>query len=755
MSTDMETYICNIKAITQSPVNGKVIKLLKYMMNVSDVTLHVDVDSVPVKITTDFNNYCLGETVLNIINLNDFNMSMVFKNKDPKTILNEISKTNEQCKVILQKPITDPFHIYQKIEEYTKYSLNYFDLEKEFIKLTNIDKTQNISKIPRELLLSPTQIAHLIINEVKKVNRNKNYDHYVIPDATNPSSLTIRIKFNPSTDAGKLFQKINKACGYDYMEMKLQLDPKAHPFMPPKLEYIKPKIKIPLLLSLINVDVLKLENWNPTITLEYLITNLSTQLEPIITEYIHDTLASSYNDFEYSMTRLIALTKECATDKQLIKICVPKQITTIVQESPWKSGTGYGTDTTKMKKWDVKMYIKEQELHKEEITNCLQKINSMIPDISSESIKESVLITYLINQLKGMNMLELEKNSDMFCQIFNILANMMSKSLEQTIINDIASPLKCIHDDLSILFKTSPQSLSNQLLLQIYCTSSWYVEQYKLIDTPIQVHFTTNVSHMDEYCQVMKPLQFGSYVLPHNHRYINHSSVKPEQKALMRILSEISSFKTGLPLNWESSIWVRVPKDNINLFSFLISGPKDTPYENGLFEFHAYLPSDYPTGVPQVLIHTTGNCTVRFNPNLYDSGKVCLSLLGTWSGQEGETWNPKTSTFLQVMVSIQSLILIENPYFNEPGYERHMNTESGKQHSTNYNDGLYHHTIKLAMTNMITSPPNGFEDVVKNHFRLKKEEIMNTTQKWVTQSKKHTPQLTQNRKELIELLSAL
>ena len=67
---------------------------------------------------------------------------------------------------------------------------------------------------------------------------------------------------------------------------------------------------------------------------------------------------------------------------------------------------------------------------------------------------------------------------------------------------------------------------------------------------------------------------------------------------------------------------------------------------------------------------TTGGGTVRFNPNLYNCGKVCLSLLGTWSGQDGETWNKDTSTFLQVLVSIQSLILVEDPYFNEPGWER-------------------------------------------------------------------------------------
>ena len=84
--------------------------------------------------------------------------------------------------------------------------------------------------------------------------------------------------------------------------------------------------------------------------------------------------------------------------------------------------------------------------------------------------------------------------------------------------------------------------------------------------------------------------------------------------------------------------------------------------ENGLFEFHAYFPPTYPNEVPRVLLKTTGNGTVRFNPNLYANGKVCLSLLGTWSGHESEKWNPKTSTFLQVLISIQSLILVEQPY---------------------------------------------------------------------------------------------
>ena len=67
------------------------------------------------------------------------------------------------------------------------------------------------------------------------------------------------------------------------------------------------------------------------------------------------------------------------------------------------------------------------------------------------------------------------------------------------------------------------------------------------------------------------------------------------------------------------------------MLSFIITGPKDTPYHNGIFEFHAYLPDGYPSTVPEVLLCTTNGGTFRFNPNLYANGKVCLSLLGTWT----------------------------------------------------------------------------------------------------------------------------
>ena len=43
------------------------------------------------------------------------------------------------------------------------------------------------------------------------------------------------------------------------------------------------------------------------------------------------------------------------------------------------------------------------------------------------------------------------------------------------------------------------------------------------------------------------------------------------------------------------------------------------------------MPSDYPKTSPFVKFETIDG-RVRFNPNLYTAGKVCLSILGTWSG---------------------------------------------------------------------------------------------------------------------------
>ncbi len=49
-------------------------------------------------------------------------------------------------------------------------------------------------------------------------------------------------------------------------------------------------------------------------------------------------------------------------------------------------------------------------------------------------------------------------------------------------------------------------------------------------------------------------------------------------------------------------------------------------------EFDVKMPKEYPIKSPQVRAITTNSGRTRFNPNIYNEGKVCLSILGTWRG---------------------------------------------------------------------------------------------------------------------------
>lgn len=107
--------------------------------------------------------------------------------------------------------------------------------------------------------------------------------------------------------------------------------------------------------------------------------------------------------------------------------------------------------------------------------------------------------------------------------------------------------------------------------------------------------------------------------------------------------------------------------DNVRNVRALIIGPPDTPYEFGFFEFDFTFPEEYPIVSPKVKAITTGRGRLRFNPNIYACGKICLSILGTWRGESGEQWS--TAQGLEsILVSIQSL-LSSDPYSNEPGFE--------------------------------------------------------------------------------------
>ncbi|KAF8529120.1 ubiquitin conjugating enzyme family protein [Hysterangium stoloniferum] len=197
-------------------------------------------------------------------------------------------------------------------------------------------------------------------------------------------------------------------------------------------------------------------------------------------------------------------------------------------------------------------------------------------------------------------------------------------------------------------------------------------------------------------------------------------------KRSLAIAKELAVLTTNLPVAWDSSVFLRVDETRVDIIKCLITGPEGTPYYNGCYLFDIFLGPSYNQTPPSVKYMTTAGGKYRFNPNLYADGKVCLSLLGTWAGPG---WISGKSTLLQVLISIQSMILCEEPYLNEPGWAN----SAGTPQSIAYSANIRRMVVNTAMLGMLKNPPEPFGDVIRTHFRLKSRSIRDQLDCWLGQ----------------------
>ena len=170
--------------------------------------------------------------------------------------------------------------------------------------------------------------------------------------------------------------------------------------------------------------------------------------------------------------------------------------------------------------------------------------------------------------------------------------------------------------------------------------------------------------------------------------------------AVKRIHSDVRDYLRSKSLN-EQGIFCTFDDDDMFHIKAMIVGPEDTPYSYGYYFFDMHFPKDYPHKPPKVSYETRcGN--IRFHPNLYASSKVCLSILGTWSGPG---WT-SAQTLSSVLLTIQSL-LVKDPLTNEPGFE-HRKPHTERRHA-DYETMVTFENYKIAILKMLHEPPKGFE----------------------------------------------
>lgn len=186
---------------------------------------------------------------------------------------------------------------------------------------------------------------------------------------------------------------------------------------------------------------------------------------------------------------------------------------------------------------------------------------------------------------------------------------------------------------------------------------------------------------------------------------------------ITRLLRDVKGIMKN-PLT-ENGIYYIHDDDDILKGYALIIGPSETPYFSGNYFFEINYPANYPHSPPHVTYCTNGD-NIRFNPNLYKCGKVCVSILNTW---RGEQWT-SCQTISTLLLTLCTL-LCENPLLNEPGVT--------KTHPdfANYTKIIEYKNVEIAILKMINKIPgvypekfNIFYSMVKDNFIKNKDVIL-------------------------------
>ncbi len=178
-------------------------------------------------------------------------------------------------------------------------------------------------------------------------------------------------------------------------------------------------------------------------------------------------------------------------------------------------------------------------------------------------------------------------------------------------------------------------------------------------------------------------------------------------RALKRISKEIQDLHKDAKDLAENGVYTYVNDENMKEIYALFIGREKTPYHHGFYFIKFTYPDDYPMSPPKAFYATQGVLSgnqglVRFNPNLYVCGKVCLSMLNTW---QGPGWVP-TNTIINVFMAIQALVLHEVPLHNEPGYTNHPVKDPIVQ---GYNRLIEYANYNIGIYEMLNQQPKGFE----------------------------------------------
>ena len=189
------------------------------------------------------------------------------------------------------------------------------------------------------------------------------------------------------------------------------------------------------------------------------------------------------------------------------------------------------------------------------------------------------------------------------------------------------------------------------------------------------------------------------------------------KETITRLLKDVKHIMKN-PLTDQGIYYIHDDTDMLKGYALII-GPSDTPYFGGNYFFEFVYPTDYPHSPPKVTYCTNGN-KVRFNPNLYTCGKVCVSLLNTWKGDQWTSCQSISTVLLTLCT-----LLCKNPLLNEPG------VSSGHPDMEYYNEIIEYSNLSIACCDIIFRKDGVYLPFFENFYSFIKENFLKNIDKMI------------------------
>ncbi|KAI9722190.1 MAG: hypothetical protein M1828_004873 [Chrysothrix sp. TS-e1954] len=238
-------------------------------------------------------------------------------------------------------------------------------------------------------------------------------------------------------------------------------------------------------------------------------------------------------------------------------------------------------------------------------------------------------------------------------------------------------------------------------------------------------------SNWEKFHSGHRVISVADDVIIHGHCYAKYRSDKTTTLPgrMSKLVKEIANMQTSLP----SGISLKFAQSRPDYMKLLVIGTTSTPYQNGIFEFDVWAGMRYPQESPKVWFPPQPCRDLRINPNIHEDGKVCLTILGTWPGAKSEMWQPGISSLYQVFLSMQMLILNDNPIANEPGYDK---VDKSHPHAIKYAQRLEAINVSCAILPWLSDraqdkrSQQAWGEIVRPYFKMNHADIAKTVRRF-------------------------